>query len=218
MAVTNREPLAAIALLSGEAAFGADQHGGRQLQALQVPQAGSCNRRRLIAIDEARARPASREERSSSAGSRSSGTKTRLHCSAASMALARMRSRLMRSDNGAMGDHRTQSPRAQFGCLLHHIIEAGMLQRREEKIDVGRRLHIGDACARSARMHAACVTVAEMGQPFAVRPIEHTHGIAGPQPQDIRQIMALLVDSSACRSCLRRVGLPGKGAEPVSCA
>ena len=68
-----------------------------------------------------------------------SGTKTRLHCSAASTTLAFMRSMFTRSAmvRWVMTGRSRRGP--QLGCLLHHIIEPGMFQRREAIIDVGRQ-------------------------------------------------------------------------------
>ena len=43
-------------------------------------------------------------------------------------------------DLGAPGDERPQSPRAHLDRLLGHIVEAGVLERREQIIDVRRRL------------------------------------------------------------------------------
>ena len=91
-----------------------------------------------------------------------------------------------------MGEDGSQAPHPQLGCLLHHVVEARVLQGREEIVDIGRQRHIGDV-AFAAQSRLPFRHGSQMRQPFAVPGVEHANRIAGGQAQDIHQIVALVV-------------------------
>ncbi len=78
------------------------------------------------------------------------------HCSAASIAFARMRSRLTRAAwvwrvvTGCRREH------AEFDRLLHHVIEPRMLERREQVMQIGRRDPAAGSAPRSTAIPISC--------------------------------------------------------------
>ena len=144
---------AAARALRLEAAFRSDEHGERPGATRQAPRAGS-HVGGLIAEDElcaSASQPASTA--SSFSGSSTVGTRSTPHCSAASMALARMRSMLTRSATVSPRQHRRQPRDPHLGRLLHHIVEPRALERRKEIVEVGATLlrpHLRPAFERAA--------------------------------------------------------------------
>ena len=74
-------------------------------------------------------------------------------------------------DLGEAGQNRLQSCRAHLDRLLHHVVEPGMLQRREHIGDVGQavlRPGLGDD-----RQAVRPLAARDLGLPFAVAAVEH---------------------------------------------
>ena len=93
-------------------------------------------------------------------------------------------------DLGEAGQNRLQSCRAHLDRLLHHIVEPGMLQRREHIGDVGQAILRPGLRARSQAVGP--LAAGDLGLPFAVAAVEHQDGVAGGEPQHIAEIVALV--------------------------
>ena len=140
-----------------EAAFGPDEEtdAGLRLRPRQArpagPPAARPRRRRR-----AGARPAIAPSASSSGSSgRTSGVQITPHCSQASMALASSRSRLSRATWVRRVTTGLRRRAAHLDRLLRHVVESGVLQRREQEIEVGRRFLIA-GFARRRRASRSC--------------------------------------------------------------
>ena len=144
-----------------EAAFGADQHRERALR--HGARARPRGRRRRPPRRRRRARVAASQPSSDWARRPSPastpGTARTPHCSAASTALARMRSRLTRVDLRAAGDDRLERADAHLHRLLDHVVEPGMLERREKPAQSSARA-AALACALRPRGRGASASPA----------------------------------------------------------
>ena len=94
-------------------------------------------------------------------------------------------------DLGAPGDDGPQASRAHLDRLLRHVVEPGVLQRREQEIDVGRRFLIPGSRGDGER-RALARGRGERGGEFAVAPVEDQHARASGQPQDVDEVIRLL--------------------------
>ena len=106
---------------------------------------------------------------------------------------------------GVAHNHRLQAGNAHLHGLLDHVIEPGALERREQVVQIaGRRLrpHLG----LDRQDGAAFAGTGETGLPFAVRPIEDQHPVAGCKPQHVAQIMDLGRFQSDCRAGMKSGG------------
>ena len=84
----------------------------------------------------------------------------------------------------------TQPPRPQFGGLLHHVIEAGMLQRREDIVDIGRQPDIGDVALAAQRHRFLRPASARWASHSPSRPLKTADRIAAGKPQHAGQVVA----------------------------
>ena len=94
-------------------------------------------------------------------------------------------------DLGEAGQDRLQSCRAHFDRLLHHVVEPGMLQRREHIGDVGQAVLRPGLAARSSGCRAAC------GRRSAAchspsRPLNTSTVSPAAEPQHVAEIIALV--------------------------
>ncbi len=88
-----------------------------------------------------------------------------------------------------IGEHRAQTARAHFRGLLHHVIEAGVLQRGEHVVDIRRWRRIGELLL--ACQLAALAGAGDNAEPFPVSAVEEPHPVALAQAHDVVQIVAL---------------------------
>ena len=79
--------------------------------------------------------------------------------------------------NSAACHYGAQSPRAQFRCFLHHVVQSRMLERRENIIDVGRQFRFGHK-PFTAQRNLFLADGCNIGEPLAVPAIEGPHRIA----------------------------------------
>ena len=170
------------AIISGSMAVGAAARGQRGDRILHLGRP----RRRTPADGPACGRRACAQ---TSAARRSRESHRMPHCSAASTALACIRSRLMRLTWVWWVVHRLQPRHADLDRLLHHIVEPLVLERREQVMQVG-RLVCGRTCSCSQHL-TACRDRQQRRPPFAVAAIEQQHRVAGLEPQHVAQIMRL---------------------------
>src|SRR5262249_279925 len=91
---------------------------------------------------------------------------------------------------GMPGQHRHQARRAHFDRLLHHVVEARLLKRREQVVEVESwRLRARSLADRERKR--AFDAVSQGGPPFAVAAVEHEHRIAALEAEHIAQVMGL---------------------------
>ena len=136
---------------------------------------------------------------SSGTGSLTSGTRSTPHCSAASMALARIRSRLTRSAIVRWVMHGRQPRNAHFDGLLHHIVEARALQRRKQIVDIG-AVDLRPRLIADHKHGTALFYVRKRRLPFAVAAVEHEHVRAGRHAQHVDQIVGLSLGQRDARA------------------
>ena len=94
------------------------------------------------------------------------------------------------TDLGEAGQDRLQRRGAHLDGLLHHVVEPGVFQRREDVGDIGQAIlrpglggdiqTVGPFASRDRSL------------PFAVASVEHQDGLAGGKPQHIAEIIALV--------------------------
>src|SRR6185312_12998816 len=113
-------------------------------------------------------------------------------------------------------DHRLDSRHAHLDRLLHEIVEARVLQRREQQVQIGGR----SLCTRlSGNMQgaAALAGLADAAPPLAVPPIEEENGSTLRQPKHIEQVIRLVaVERDLGAALERRVEIEPRGTEVVA--
>ena len=179
------------ALVLGEAALRSDQHRERRpdpcaARAAVSAATGSLRLGVLVAEHQQARRVAGRRACGRAARARQSPGSVRMpHCSAASIAFARMRSRLTRADLGVAGQHRLQPRGAHLDRLLHHVVEPGVLERGEQVVQI-ERLRSAPAraprpCSDSARLPLS----ASVARHSPSRPLNTSTPIAGLEAQHV---------------------------------
>ncbi len=94
-------------------------------------------------------------------------------------------------DLGAPRQDRPQAARAHLDRLLRHIVEAGVLQRREQIVDVGGRfLRAGPRADEEGGPFSR--DGGERGGIFAVAPVEHEDARRRAEPEHVDEIVGLL--------------------------
>ena len=94
-------------------------------------------------------------------------------------------------DLGVAGDDRPQATRAHLDRLLRHIVEASVLERCEQIVDVRGRL-LGPCLRADGERGGLARARVEASGELAVPAIEQKDGRAGAQPQHIDEIIRLL--------------------------
>ena len=88
------------------------------------------------------------------------------------------------------GEHRLQARDAHLHRLLHQVIEPGMFERGEQKMQVGRPRLLAPALADDRRQRPLA-GAGEPGLPFAVAAVEQEQLIPVLEPQHVKQIIRL---------------------------
>src|SRR5262249_24836172 len=93
-------------------------------------------------------------------------------------------------DLGMPGQHRLQARRAHFDRLLHHVVEARLLERREQVVEIeGWRLRPRALADRERKR--AFAAVSQGGPPFALAAVEYEHRIAALKAEHVAQVVGL---------------------------
>ena len=116
---------------------------------------------------------------------------------------------------GVPGDHRLQPRGAHLHRLLHQVIEPGMLERREQEMQVARPRLLAHALA-DQRGQRPLAGAGEPRLPFAVAAVEQQQGIAALEPQHVEQVIGLVaVERNLAAAGQRGIEVDAGGAEIV---
>ena len=185
------------ALVLGKSTLRTDQDGKRRARRRRAERQRPDRRPRhpRRKRSDMRPRSCSAMTRVSATGSAISGRVRMPHCSAASMALARMRAGVDARDLAVAGEHGLQPRNAHLDRLLHHVVEPRGFQRREQIVQVG-GLSLGPGFAADMQ-HGSALLQLNGGIPLAVAAIEDQHAIIRFEPQHRGEVMRLRLGRAA---------------------
>ena len=94
------------------------------------------------------------------------------------------------SDLAVLHRDRLQPRGAHLDRLLHHVVEARVLERREQVVQIARR-RLRPRLLADVERGGALAGVGEARAPLAVAAVEEEHAVAGFEPHDVLQIVRL---------------------------
>src|SRR5262245_10971505 len=93
---------------------------------------------------------------------------------------------------GVARDDRAERACAKFGCFLHHIVEPGALEQREQIVQVG-SLILRAGLVVEADLCLLLASLAELGPPLAVAAVEQKEVVSLLEAQHISEVMRLVL-------------------------
>jgi len=106
-------------------------------------------------------------------------------------------------DLSVPGEDRLQAGRAHLDRLLHHVVEARVLERCEQIMQVERG-GLGPGARADGEREPAFSGARERAPPFAVAAVEYQHAIARFQPQHVGEVIGLRCVERDARALLDR--------------